>query len=909
MQMIQTKLYRPEVNARLIDRSQLLARLNEGLKRQLILVCAPAGFGKSTLASQWVDAIGKLAAWVSLDEGDNHLSQFLSYLSAAVRRCLPEACSTLQALLTTAQLPDTDHLADLLVEELNALTAELILVLDDYQRIHSSDVHQVMRRLLHYLPPRLHLVILTRIDPPLQLARMRVGQQITEIRAADLRLGLAETRQFLQDRVGRLFDEGVIQSLWARTEGWIIGLQLAGISLQSQSPAQFLAHFGGSHRLLAGYLVEEVLAGLPEAMIEFLTRTALVDRFCASLGDALMADSAWLASSRAVIEQLEAQNLFVVPLDDEGQWYRYHDLFRDFLLHRLKNEKGEAGLAKLHQRASAWLAQAGLTEDALRHALAAGNEREAAELVEANLHPLLNRGIPAPVLVRWLDLFPEHVIQAHPGLLIAQIILFSLRWDMATIATTIDRATTLAQADNTVGDERRRLRLAVLEMVQGYLSYQQGDARRAIPLLQRGLNNLQDPAAYFFMHGLAVHLLAQAYAECGQREAALALLRTALTEATAFHRPTMLIFLGSRALIHLNAGELAEAAGVAEHLLALFDSSQAHPAWSGVGIVDIWRGWAHYILGLMCYEHNELEAAEGHWKAVVALRYRLNPGAYQAGLIGLTLVAQAQGATAQALAYAQAAREFALELHSLAFLGFAEALKMRLDLMGGVRADAVRRSQEIDTGVNQSNTVWPEQPRVTVLRVLLAEATPISLQAALQLADSGLRQAKEAHNTRQVIPLLALQALLWHTSRDTARAFSALEQALALGEPGSFTRTFLDLGAPMAKLLRQFERQRGSSAASKRLLAAFAGEPGMAERRELMAQYVRLHGITPLTQRELEMLALVERRLTVDEMAGRLVISPNTVKKHVNNIYTKLGVNNRRQAVAKAVEVGLLPSA
>ena len=303
-----------------------------------------------------------------------------------------------------------------------------------------------MRHLLRYLPPRLHLVILTRSDPPLYLGRMRVAQQITEIRVADLRFGPTETRRFVQDRVDQPLNDEMINSLQARTEGWITGLQVAGIALQNQSPVQFQAHFGGSDRLLAGYLVEEVIAGLPQAVTEFLTRTALVDRFCAPLGDALMADSAWPASSRRLIEQVQAQNLFVVSLDDEGRWYRYHDLFRDFLLRRLKNEQDEAGLAELHQRAAAWLAQAGLIEEALRHILAAGDETRAAELVEAQLQPLLNRQVPAPVLARWLDLFPERSIQAHPGLLIAQLYLFAVCWDLAAMAAALDRADALMQA-------------------------------------------------------------------------------------------------------------------------------------------------------------------------------------------------------------------------------------------------------------------------------------------------------------------------------------------------------------------------------------------------------------------------------------------------------------------------------
>jgi LuxR family maltose regulon positive regulatory protein len=346
-QLIHAKLYRPQASTHFIDRPHLLERLDEGLNHKLILVSAPPGFGKTTLASQWL-AHDKLPnTWLSLDEGDNQLSQFLRYVCAAVRRRVPEACTTLQNVLTAVQLPEVDELADLLVAELSALSMALSLVLDDYHRIRSRGVHVIMRHLLRYLPAGLHLVILTRSDPPLHLQRLRLGQQLTEIRATDLCFTLAETRHFLRAQTGQPLDDTVLHSLQSRTEGWVIGLQLAGISLQSQSPQQLLAGFGGNHRLLVAYLAEEVMADLPEAVVAFLTRTALVERFCAPLGDALLAESPWPTSSHTSIAQLEAQNLFVMPLDGEGHWYRYHDLFRDFLLNRLKHQQASSSTGKV----------------------------------------------------------------------------------------------------------------------------------------------------------------------------------------------------------------------------------------------------------------------------------------------------------------------------------------------------------------------------------------------------------------------------------------------------------------------------------------------------------------------------------------------------------------------------------
>jgi LuxR family maltose regulon positive regulatory protein len=408
-----------------------------------------------------------------------------------------------------------------------------------------------------------------------------------------------------------------------------------------------------------------------------------------------------------------------------------------------------------------------------------------------------------------------------------------------------------------------------------------------------------------FSHAQALHFMALALSKCGGRERALDLLRPALAEATAHHRPERMILLGARADILLNAGELDAAADTAEHMLSL-----AHtPATDApeAGIVRLWRGWARNWLGSIRYEQNDLESAAEHWRQVEAMRYQVAPGAYLGSLIGLAHVAQAQGEAVQALAYAQAAREYALEMHSPPFLRRSEALEVRLALAGGQHAEALRRAQEIDAAANQGSATWLEQPCLTVcLRALLAEATPDSLTTARRLAETCLCQAGNAHNPGRIIQAAALSALVWRALRRTPEALAALDRVLALAEPRDFVRTFLDLGAPLAELLQHYERQHRSSSYVKRLLAAYARELDPAGRHDLAAQYVRLHGITPLTQRELELLDLVAQRLTYREIAERLVISPNTVKKHVSNVYGKLGVSNRRQAIAKAQEVGLL---
>jgi LuxR family maltose regulon positive regulatory protein len=851
--LLTTKLYRPPADANWVARPELLARLHKSLTRKLTLISAPPGFGKTTLVRQWLDqdtefgmrgpegapesgsatptrqtpnsAFRNQVAWLSLDQGDNHLVQFLRYVVAAVRTCVPEACSTMQSLLAMAQLPSVDYLADLLVGELSTLAAHWVLVLDDYHHIQSSAVHQVMRHLLRYLPPTLHLVILTRSDPPLHLGRLRIEQQITELRARDLGFTPVETRLFLQRRVVQPLDDETLQTLQTRTEGWIAGLQLASISLQSQEPRQFVAHFRGSDQLLVGYLVEEVMAQLPATVQEFLQRTALPDRFCAPLADALLADSATPLASQTLIAQLVDQNLFLIPLDQQGDWYRYHDLFRDFLRHLLKRNWGQGELARLHQRASRWYSEAGWIEDGLRHALAAGDDRFAADLVEAQFHPLVNRQAPMYILGRWLQMFPEATVQDHPGLLIAQACLAMFSVGPAFPPRLLARIEALLRDDQTLGAERRWSLRADLELLYGLFAYAEGERTRARAHLEAALATL--PLAHEFARTEATVFLSFVYASQGEQTAARARLETAMAEATAQQRPTLLLLLGALAINQLYAAELPAMARTTARMLAVADAPHTRAAWQGVGLVDVYRGHAHYWRGAVCYEQNDLSAAAHHWRQVEQLRYRTNPLPFHASLVGQALIAQTRGALGDALAYAQ--------------------------------ADAM-------------------------------------------------------HNSYLTIQVTLLHALTLHALRRTREAANALERALTLAEPGGFMRTFLDLGASLAELLRTFSAapsqvNRSQNNYVKRLLAAFAQEHDPSQRRNLTTHYAKLHGITPLTRRELELLALIRQRRSLQEIAETLVISPSTVKNHAHNIYTKLGVRNGRQAVAKAEELGLLPPA
>ncbi len=917
--LLTTKLYRPRAADNWVPRPLLLARLNAGVLHKLILVSAPPGFGKSTLVSQWLAQLDgnviadhpkskiQNACWLSLDEGDNQLVQFLRYLIVAVRTCEPTACPTTQSLLDAAQLPDVDYLADVVVSELSALTAELVIVLDDYHLIRSNEVHQIMRHLLRYMPPRLHLVIISRTDPPLHLGRLRIEQQITELRAADLRFAVAETRRFLHDRLDHPLDDATLKLLHTRTDGWIAALQLSSIALQGQDPHQFLDHFRGNDRLLVGYLVEEVMEQLAEPVRDFLLRTAIVDRFTAPLADALVANRPPALSSQAMIAQLEAQNLFVIPLDQSSEWVRYHDLFRDFLRHQLKRTEPPEKLTQLHQRASAWYAEHGLIEDALHHALAAGNTTAAADLVEAQFHSLLNRQVPMYTLVRWLNRFPAETIQAHAGLLIVQAHLPVMGMGPPVSAQHFTQIEHLLAVDTALASARRTSHQADLALLRGVAAYSKGEPQQAVRYLEQAAATL--PLAHDYSRAQAILYLAVVYACLGQPAVGHTLLQSALAEATKQEQPTQMILLGGVATLQLYAAEFPALAQTTQRILGLMETLPRRPTWQGVGFVDIWRGRAHYFQGVVAYEHNDLDQANDHWRMVESLRYRTHPAPYHDSLIGLALVAQAQGLPGAAWAYAQAAREFAEEIHNAWLVTKSAALEVRLALLANQTTEAMRRAEEFTIPANQGSAFGLTLPVLVRITTLLTEASPASLVLGLRLTESCLAHAQKMHNAHSMIQVLSLQALTLQALAQREAAYAALTRVLALAEPGGFVRQFLDLGVPMEKLLRAFAATQGETAYIKRLLALFPQPPDPAVRRALTSQYAKRHGITPLTAREIELLTLIRQRLSIEEIAATLVISPNTVKKHTNNIYTKLGVRNRREAVAKAEELSLLPLA
>jgi LuxR family maltose regulon positive regulatory protein len=900
--LLRTKLHRPRIPAPLVRRSRLESRLNRGLDRGLILVSAPAGFGKTTLVSQWLETCSCPAAWLSLREEDSDLPTFLRYLIAAIRTLYPDACRETWALLRAPQLPPVAYLATMLVNELDEVPQAFVLVLDDFHRIQSQPVHQFVETLVDSVPRTLCLVLITRVDPSLPLPALRAGQKMLELRSGDLRLTPDEVRDFFGQCMGLEVDAESLAILEQRTEGWIVGLRLAALSLRDAGELTTLTrNLGGSDRHVMDYLLAEVLSHQPQAVQEVLLRSSILQRFCISLLDALLDrdrsgnDRAPGGGTRAMLEWMERSGLFLVALDDERTWYRYHHLFRELLQHKLRSESSEELVASLHVRASDWLAAEGLIEEAMHHALAAADAPRAARIVEQHRHALLNRE-HWHALVRWVDLLPQEVVHQRPGLLLARAWHQQWRWQYATMPPLLQTAEELISRDaDTTTDAERQIMRGEIDTLWSALWFARGDGRRCLEYAQRARERL--PAALVYARALFLEYLAWGYQMTGQAGAGIRILEEAYASDEAREDLFTARMLLGLAVIYYLSGDLRLQEQMASRLLAL---SPEKP-------LALSRSWAHLISGQACYQQNRLEEAATHFSAVTEPPYLANAAASQACLLGLALTYQAQDRPEAATQVAEASLAFALEIRQPVQMVEARAFQARLALLQGDLTAALRWAQGVTSEELPARTLFPEVPRVTLARVLIAQGTRDSLQKASQILDEILEIARGAHSAPHTIELLALQALVYDAQGKGQKALDVLRQSLELAQPGGFLRVFVDLGSAMIPLLSRLAEFESEPNYIGRILAAFAPSP--LRRHPLrLEQTAQLEIVESLTNREQEILELLARRLSDKEIAQALHISPYTVRKHTSNLYGKLQVAGRRQAVRKAKALGVLPA-
>jgi LuxR family maltose regulon positive regulatory protein len=944
--LLQTKLYIPPSRPELVSRPRLIQRLNAGLQRKLTLVSAPAGFGKTTLLSEWVagqgaaptgapswhrlapqgsrppgvpregsspapDPVGFRAGaggtgWVSLDEGDNDPARFLAYLVAALQTVQADVGTAALAALQSPQPPPAESVLTALINEIAALPGpgdhedrSYILVLDDYHLITAQPIHDTITFLLDHLPPNLHLVVATRADPPLPIARLRGRGQLTELRESDLRFTTDEAAAFLNTRVGLNLSPDDVAALEARTEGWIAGLQMAALSMQRQNDVVgFIRAFTGSDRYILDYLVEEVLQRQPENIQTFLLQTSILDRLTGPLCDAVT-NSPPLAekgAGQAMLERLERANLFIIPLDNERRWYRYHRLFADLLRRRLQQMQADL-VPTLHRRAGEWFEENGLTASAIEHVLRAGDFKRAAGLIEQIAEATLMRSELATFL-GWVDELPDELVRDRPALCVFQA------WALLLAGRPLDAVEARLQ------DAARSEALDKTAALRALLALYRGQIPRASELSRRALERL--PEDDLFLRNLATWILGLSHLVDGDLATSThALDQVARTSHRAGNVMIAVMVLCNIAELRMQQGRLYQANDIYQQALEWAKDEQGH-------LLPI-AGEALMGLGSLCYQWNDLEAATRYLVEGIELTGRWGEVGAMDGYISLAHVRQAQGDVDGAQEALQKARQLALktdvtelddilvaahQAHLSVAQGDLEAALCWLEERGLALSGAERLAvdvalSELEARVGD-NFLHSRQRRtaeyITLTRVLLAQGRP---DEALAVLKPLLVMAERWGLNERVIRFQILRALAFRAQDDMAQGMAALERALSLAEPGGYVRIFLDEGEPMARLLYRAVERGTAPEYAGRLLAAFPALESLG--RELQAEMVE-----PLSERELDVLCLIAEGLSNQEIAQSLSISTRTVKWHTSNIYGKLGVKNRTQAVAKARSLGVL---
>ena len=868
--LLATKLHIPPARPNLVARPRLLDRLDQGLAARLILLSAPAGFGKTTLLSEWLAGSPSATSWVSLDAGDNDPVHFLNYLIAALQTIEPEVGEAAREVLRSPQPPSIQSILTMLINELTALAGDAVTVLDDYHVIDTPAVHDIVAFLLEHLPPPpggMHLVIATRNDPPLPLARLRARGHLSEIREADLRFTTEETATFFNQTMGLRLSAEDVAALEARTEGWVAGLQLAGLSLHGLAcgdAGDFVGAFTGSHRYVADYLVEEVLSRQPESVQSFLLQTSILGLMSGPLCDALTQR----ADGQAMLERLEKANLFLVPLDEQRRWYRYHHLLADLMRQRLKTLEPDL-MPELHRRASRWHEQNGNTDQSIQHALAAEDLMRAASLMdESSYAAWLNGEIVK--LQDWVKALPELAYSMYPRLAIYYA------WAAVLTGRYDESERVLAQIESAIQDN------PVLQVdwlaVQVFLSRAKGQQARAIELAQK-VQEMPE-TGNIVSRSLLMLSVTIAHWDVGQIQEALAAAKEAVhlaEQAGNWHgRAIMLSFIG---LAQAALGNLRLALEIYQEAVR---RQPGVPNWTG-------GGFAQACLAALYYEWNELDRATEY--AHAGLEYSRLTGHTEIQMNcyrQLAFIYQAQG-DVQGV---QEVMEQAVQVvrnHHLPRLWGPEHVQIAL------------AQDDLPSALHWIEQVQGEYgaaihyPALPLERAKLALAQGDKAGAAAILAER-YRTAAPAGIRYAQIEIRILQAL---AASDDEQALEYLAEALTMAQSEGYVRIFVDQGKALVPLLRRAVHRGTEPGYVARLLSAMADDLGAPPS---LAQPL----IEPLSEREMEVLHLLAAGKSNQAIATELVLSVGTVKAHNSNIYGKLGVRSRTQAVARARELKLL---
>ncbi len=868
-QILTTKLYTPVPRPGLVVRHRLIERLNAGLHGKLTLASAPAGFGKTTLITSWMASDTYKVAWLSLDEGDNDPVRFLTYIIAALQTIESQIGTGVLSLLESPQPPPIDSLLTPLLNELATMPHDFVLVLDDYHVLDSHEIDAALAFLIDNQPLQMHLVITTREDPRLPLARLRARGQLTEIRAADLRFTADEAAEFLNSAMGLTLSSDDIAALEQRTEGWIAGLQLAALAMQGtismrgqQDIPRFVRSFTGSHQFVLDYLLEEVLNHQPAHVHDFLLRTSILDQMCAPLCVAILEATDNAAAD--TLEHIRQANLFLIPLDDERRWYRYHHLFGDLLRKRLHST--DIDIDTLHIRASSWYETNSFDVEAFQHAAAANDIGRAERLIEGNGTPLYLRGA-SKVVSNWLGSLTAATLDERPGLWVTFAWVLWINYQSPAAEEKLNRAEIVLENANSE-DERRELtgQIAAMRAMLAANTYQ---TDTIIEQAGIALDHLRPDNVY--LHAAITRALGIAYHFRGERTKAIHAYTKSIMLSEA-HDNVFMNVLSSTGLgmVQELQTQLPEAMKTFQRVIDLVGQPPqplACAAYLGVARIQ--------------YEWNDLDAAETTGILGVQLARQIE--GIDTPISGAMFLAQVRLAHGDEVAVMQSLSELAQEA---AERGFA----MQQPRIAALQARILLRQGNIEAA---SKLAEPYDLPLMLARLHLAQGNPA---AALAVLGAYQAQVTAQHWHDEHLRVLVLQAVAHHQHGDLNEALAVLNDALSLAEPGGYVRVLIDEGQPMQQLLAEAAARGIMPVYTRKILAAFETNSSP------QAQPL----IEPLSEREVEILALVADGLSNREIGRRLFISISTVKGHNRNIFDKLHVKRRTEAVARARELGLI---
>lgn len=899
--ILRSKLHQPPVPPDHVHRPELVGRLDKSIPQSLILVSAPAGYGKSTLVSCWLEASEKPGTWLSLDENDNELRQFLLGFVAAIQKVFPDAARETFALLDAPAVPPAKLLGITLTNELELVEQDFIIVLDDIHLVQSQVVLEFLNTLLRHPPLSMQLVLIGRRDPGIAISTLRGKGLLTEIRMRDLRFSVAEVKELLRLPMAQEIDETLAAELTDKSEGWVTGLRLSVLAMRGQDdPGQKLLELRGTTRYVMDYLLSELLENQSPAIQVCLLKSSILNGFCSSLFDTLResdtAPGTEDIDGGMFVSWLLKNNLFIIPLDSENQWFRYHHLFQELLLRKLKQSLSTEDINQLHFQASRWFESNGLITESIKHALLAGDVESAADVVEDHRYSELDSD-RWNIIAQWMNMLPTEIRQMRPKLLLTEIWLCNLQHQFARALPLLVQVGSLLD-----GQPAEPMVAGEFAFLRGYVAYFEGQPELSRQALEEAVPLLMGKQTPFL--GEAELLLGSVRCMLGEKDQAIRDLKTRISEVDPAENYLRSRLIAGLTFIYAICGDLSLARLEAQRLQQVAKKHDMRLAES----------WSSYFIAFSQLHSGDLEGAARPFAQAVALRYVLEPRAAVDALAGLSLTQQLMQCDDYAAVTCHLLQEFAMELNVPEYLSVAHSFQARLALLRGDLATASKWAQSVEEGPVPSELyLWLESPPITRARVLIANGTRKNLEDAIELLRSINQISEECRFTCQMIEVSTLKSLALLKLGREDDALKCLTEAVSLAEPGSWVRPFIECGPLMADFLKRLDRNDANPDQIEQILIAFegAGQIDLQSSPDDRTKQTQASSSAqclpePLTHRELDILELLSQRMQNKEIAEKLYISPVTVKSHLRNIYQKLSVEKRREAVEKAMDLGLI---